>query len=74
MAFHLSFRSLLLVALCSASINANRFCDLWASEEFGYDYDLIAVTDDANYGVGREEDMTLVRAFRALGREATVSL
>ena len=57
----------------------HHWCDLWLSTNlenrpddgaFPW-YDMVAITDDVNYGEGRGEDMALVHAMRRLGRRAT---
>lgn len=68
-------QQLLLLVVANATddpddvVPSTRFCEKWSSHK--HEYDLVAVTDDHNYGQGRAEDMALVRAFRKLGRTAT---
>ena len=60
----------LLQAKLAVADDRHKFCELWSAKKDD-EFDLVAVTDDTNYGIGREEDMALVRAFRKLGRKAT---
>ena len=72
MRLHLPLNIIALVLSCCAKqlmVEGHRFCDLWSAKE--YEFDMVAVTDDYNYGAGRAEDMALIRAFRKLGRKAT---
>lgn len=75
MKLKLSLGALLFLILCAVKqdpVNAaetKTLCELWANKT--YDYDLITVTDDFNYGAARDEDMAMIDAFRKLGRKAT---
>jgi glutathione synthase/RimK-type ligase-like ATP-grasp enzyme len=51
--------------------SSTSLCEIWSQQTTPKQWDMIAVTDDTNYGEGRGEDMALIRAMRRLGHRAT---